>query len=256
MLLGVCPLSQRVLTEQVTHAVRRYDLGAVARLPGSFLTFVRAPYGTYAAGDVTGVQRLHLSPTGTADSRPGRSTTALPEATGVHLHDDGAIRFEPYWSPPSPSMPATFTGPLLGTRLRMAVAARADLIGAPKAAVGDAVAALLREHPATLSGPRGQLVLPSAGFAALFRAVPASSAHLPGRACAAPVPRPGTGPVPRTPPSACVCRCWTRTWWRPPSPPVNATSAADDCGTRSTARSDHDESAHNVMNRSRVRVVL
>ncbi|MFY1702916.1 hypothetical protein ACN28G_14405 [Micromonospora sp. WMMA1923] len=175
VLLGVCPLSQRTLTEQMNRAVRHYDLGALPRLPGSFLTFVRTPYSTYAAGDVTGVQRLHLSPAGVADSRPGQTTTPLAEATGAHLHDDGAIRVEPYWSPPLPQVPATLTGPLLGMRLRMAVAARADLLGASEAVVDEAVAALLRDRPTTLSGPRGRIELASAGFDALFRALPAAT---------------------------------------------------------------------------------
>ncbi|NGM13557.1 hypothetical protein [Verrucosispora sioxanthis] len=169
VILGVCPLSQRVLTEQVTQAVRRYDLGAVARLPGSFRTFVRAPYGTYAAGDVAGLHRLHLSATGEAASRPGHATAPLAEATGVHLYDDGSVRQETYWTPPMPRVPATVTGPLLARRLRMAVEARAFLVTATAVATEAAIHALMRNQAADLSGPGGRITLDPAGFNALFR---------------------------------------------------------------------------------------
>ncbi|OWV09502.1 hypothetical protein B5D80_08870 [Micromonospora wenchangensis] len=128
VLLGPCPLSPRLLTEQANQAVRRHAFGALARLPGSYLTFVRAPYGTYVAGDVAGVCRLWLDD-GTAGTRPGPTAVLLPEATGALLYDDGAVRHERYWTPPVAEAPATITGPLVAHRLRMAVRCRLDLLG-------------------------------------------------------------------------------------------------------------------------------
>ncbi|MBO4161296.1 hypothetical protein [Micromonospora antibiotica] len=129
VLLGPCPLSPRLLTEQVSRAVRRHTFGALARLPGSYLTFVRAPYGTYVAGDVAGVCRLWLGD-GVAGTRPGKAAAILlPEATGALLYDDGAVRHERYWTPPAAETPATITGPLVAHRLRMAVRCRLDLLG-------------------------------------------------------------------------------------------------------------------------------
>ncbi|QDY09499.1 hypothetical protein FJK98_22090 [Micromonospora sp. HM134] len=128
VLLGPCPLSPRLLTEQVSRAVRRHAFGALARLPGSYLTFVRAPYGTYVAGDVAGVCRLWLGD-GVAGTRPGPTAVLLPEATGALLYDDGAVRHERYWTPPAAETAATITGPLVAHRLRMAVRCRLDLLG-------------------------------------------------------------------------------------------------------------------------------
>ncbi|MDG9675822.1 hypothetical protein [Micromonospora sp. DH14] len=94
VLLGACPLPPRLLAEQVGHAVRHQSFGALARLPGSYLTFVRTPYGTYVAGDVAGVLRLWLGD-GIAGTRaPDSTAILLPEATGALLYDDGAVRYE------------------------------------------------------------------------------------------------------------------------------------------------------------------
>ncbi|RLP94720.1 hypothetical protein EAD89_03535 [Micromonospora sp. BL4] len=129
VLLGAFPLPPRLLTEQVDQAVRRHSFGALARLPGSYLTFVRAPYGTYVAGDVGGVHRLWLGD-GIAGTRPENAAgVLLPEATGALLYDDGAVRYERYWTPPAAETPATITGPLVAHRLRMAVRSRLDLLG-------------------------------------------------------------------------------------------------------------------------------
>jgi hypothetical protein len=166
VLIGACGLPERALAEQVLRSAGRYDPGALARLPGSFLTFVRTPYSTYAAGDVAGLHRLRLT-AGALTASPGGGATAVPEAVGVHLYDDGAHRLDPYWAPPRADRPATVTGPLLAHRLRTAVRARTSMLAAAVDA-DDAARRLLDGHPVPMDAPRGSLTLLPTGVEALL----------------------------------------------------------------------------------------
>ncbi|WFE30944.1 hypothetical protein [Micromonospora sp. WMMD975] len=165
-LIGTCGLAERALAEQVIRSADHYDPGALARLPGSFLTFVRTPYGTYAAGDVAGLHRLWLT-AGALTAGPAGGAAAVPEAVGVHLYDDGAHRLEPYWAPPRADLPATVTGPLIAQRLRTAVRARASTLGATIDA-DDAARRLLDGYPVPMDSPRGRLTLLPTGVESLL----------------------------------------------------------------------------------------
>ncbi|WP_422742611.1 hypothetical protein ACN27B_29830 [Micromonospora sp. WMMD754] len=165
VLIGACGLPERALAEQVIRSADRYDPGALARLPGSFLTFVRTPYGSYAAGDVAGLHRLRLT-AGELTSYP-HGDGAVPKASGVHLYDDGAHRLEPYWAPPRADTPATVTGPLLAQRLRTAVRSRVSTLGATIDA-DDAARRLLDGHPVPMDSPRGPLTLLPTGIESLL----------------------------------------------------------------------------------------
>ncbi|MFI7220257.1 hypothetical protein [Micromonospora maritima] len=166
VLIGACALSERTLAEQVAHAAGRYAPSALARLPGSFLTFARTPYGTYAAADVAGLHRLHLAG-GALTSYPTTGSTAVPDAVGVHLYDDGAWRHDPYWTPPRADTPATLTGPLLARRLRNAVLSRASMLGAAVDA-DDAARRLLDGHAVSLESPPHRLTLLPTGVESLI----------------------------------------------------------------------------------------